>query len=74
MEEEDWCKKYEKHKKEFSDYNLLGQSYRMLCQLTKTNFDKPEDVKQLDWVAKDVAKIIGELVSGKEKTKLEGAV
>jgi len=65
--EEDWCEKYKKHKEEFSDYNLLGQSYRLLCQLSKTNFDKPEEVRQLDWVAKDVAKTIEELVIGKER-------
>jgi hypothetical protein len=47
--EEDWCEKYKKHKEKFSDYNLVGQSYRLLCQLSKTNFDKPEEVKELNW-------------------------
>jgi hypothetical protein len=57
----DICKKYEKHKKEFSDFNLLGQAYRLLCQLAKTNFDNEENVRQLKFVAKDVARTIEKL-------------
>lgn len=55
------CEFYEKHKKEYGDYNVLGQIYRLECRLMRTDFDKPEDIKQLKHVVKDAAQILEKL-------------
>ena len=56
------CKIYEKHKEEYGDYNLLGQVYKLECQITKTNFDDTESIERLKRVAKDVGETIIDLV------------
>ena len=56
------CMFYERHKEKYSDYNLLGQVLKLQCQLTKTNFDNPADVKKLKRVAEEVANTIKELI------------
>ena len=56
------CKVYAEHKKTYGDYNLLGQVYKLECQITKTNFGDAESVTRLKRVAKDVGKTIIDLV------------
>ena len=55
------CRMYEEHKKLYGDYNILGQIYRLECQITKTNFDDTESLKELKRVAREVGKTLIEL-------------
>ena len=55
------CRMYEEHKKVYGDYNILGQVYRLECQITKTNFDDIESLKELKRVAGEVGKTLIEL-------------
>ncbi len=57
----DGCKEYREHTDKYSDYNVLGQSLRLICQLSKTNWDKSEDVKGLKFVVKDAIKTLNVL-------------
>ncbi|OQX87789.1 MAG: hypothetical protein B6D55_02450 [Candidatus Omnitrophica bacterium 4484_70.2] len=63
------CIVYEQHKQKYSDYNILGQVYKILCKLVKTNWIDDESVNKFIKTAREAAYTILEITEEKQHLK-----
>ena len=64
------CKILAKHMSEYGDFNILGQSLQLQCQLDKSDFTKPGSIEDLKRKAKLIGHTLMELAEREPRAHL----